>query len=83
MTYAILILGGFDNLFNVLFFSGGNIIYTLGYKASPDITRSLSAVPRRPHPHPTVLTKTLIATVQWRTSTMTAEYKSAVEMARR
>ena len=27
--------------------------------------------------------KALIATVQWRTSTMTAEYKSAVEMARR
>ena len=25
----------------------------------------------------------LIATVQWRTSTMTTEYKSAVEMARR
>ena len=40
MTYTILILGGFDSLFNILSF-------LVGCKASPDITHSFSAVPYR------------------------------------
>ena len=59
MTYTILILGGFDILFNVLFFRVGILfILTLRYMASSDITHSLSVVPGRPHLHIAVLANT-------------------------
>ena len=71
MTYTILILGGFDNLFNVLFFLVG-ILFTLSVTKHHQIsltvclqfpavlthTQSSLPTPGRSHPHPAVLTHT-------------------------
>ena len=71
MTYATLILGGFDNLFNVLFFLVG-ILFTLSVTRHHQIsltvclqfpavlihTWSSLPTPGCSHLHPTVLTHT-------------------------
>ena len=71
MTYTILILEGFDNLFNVLFFQVG-ILFTLSVTKHHQIsltvclqfpavlthTQSSLPTPGRSHPHPAVLTHT-------------------------
>ena len=64
MIYTILILGGFDNLFNVLFFLVG-ILLTLSvtrhHQISLTVCLQFPAVltpPGRLHPHPAVLTHT-------------------------
>ena len=68
MIYTILILGGFDNLFNVLFFLVG-ILFTLSVTRHHQIsltvclqfpavlthTRSSLPTPGRPYPHPAVI----------------------------
>ena len=51
MTYAVLILGGFDNLFNVLFFLVG-ILFTLSVTSHHQISLTVCL------PSPPVLTHT-------------------------